>query len=545
MGASVLQIRAKRKDVALTWSRLRLLALSYALLPVLLFIIGWLRRGVSLGALAALAFVWLWSSFPSLRRRLPLWSTRFDSEGSNDTDRAAGLGLQRISLLLLAVVAIAWVFFSGIGGFWAQSSDFTARNSIFHSLVLEAWPVYFDGGMSALVYYLNHWLPPAAIGKVMLFLSGDPDLAMTIANVALCLWSALGVFLVGLLVLFYLRASTFRSCVIGVLFLVFFSGMDIVGVIFRCLMGSSDVANHVFGMMHLEQWAGSSFVQYSSNTTLLYWVFNQTIIPWICTLAVLIEPGPSRYVPFILACFGAGPYPTVGLAIICVAMGIQELVRAVQAGRAVQLVRSALSPANLCATILALVYVFFFMGNHSVSTSGERMQMFGLAPGATLRLIILFYLVEVGVYAILLYRRFNKVPLYWLSVVILAVLPFVHFGSWYEVCFRVSIPFLMVICLLCARMVIDDAPDLLRLPVGKMAPTWLLVIALAIGALTPIFEFARGAVSVCRNGIEGSLQPAADIAGSTVEDGAQSNFKAPISDGSIFFTYLAEPYEGN
>lgn len=528
-----------------SWTTLRAAALTYALLPVLVFVVGWLRLEVRLVSLAALAFVWLWSSVSAFRGRFPLWSTRSDILLRDQKADLSALNVPMAALAVFLVASSLWVLFSGIGGFWAQSTDFSARNSIYQTLVLESWPVYFDDGASSLVYYLNHWLPPAAMGKVALMLFGEPGVAMMCANVSLYLWSVLGVLLALLLFVHYLRVSTLRAGVIAALVLVLFSGLDIVGVISRCLMGSADVANHVFGIMHLDQWPASSSVQFSSNTTLLFWVFNQTIIPWICTMCVLIEDGPSRYVPFVLASFGAGPYPTMGLALICVTLGIQGLVRAARNGRGLDFLRSALSPSNVVSVPIAFLYVFFFLGNQSVSTSGERMQLLGLAPGATVRLVFLFYLVEVGFYAALLFGRFRTLPLYWLSVVILAVLPFVHFGSWYEVCYRVSIPFLLVLCLLCARMLIDGLSELPEATVRDALPTLLLIAALIVGAVTPAFEFARGAVSVSRNGIEGSLQPAADIAGSTVEDGAQNNFKAPISDGSIFFTYLAEPYEGN
>ncbi len=536
--------------MSLSWDLMRPLALTYALLPVAVFLLGWLRASFAIAATLILLLVWLWSSSVRVRRACPLWSPSVELlDAMNPASRTGeekgshAIQVSRAALLLLALVASLWVFFSGIGGFWAQSTDFTARNGIFRCLVLDSWPVYFDGGASSLVYYLNHWLPAAALGKIGHLLSGDADLSMRIANIALYVWSVAGVFLVELLALLVLRVSSNRDCLIAVLVLVFFSGCDVAGIILRCLMGSSEVAAHAFGTMHLEQWAGSSYVQYSSNTTLLHWVFNQTIIPWVCTLSVLLERDHSRYVPFALACFGAGPYPFVGLVALCLVLGISSCVRSIRGGNALLWLRSVSSPANLCAALLAVIYLFFFLGNHSVASSGDRLQPFGLAPGATLRLIVLFYIVEIGVYLVPLFSRYKKNPLYWFSAMLLAILPFIHLGSWYEVCFRVSIPVLLVICLMSARLIIEAAPSLLVRPVAETAMPWLLVIVLSIGAVTPLFEFARGAVAVSRFGVEGAVQPAADIGSAHVQEGAQSNFKAPVSDGGVFFTYLAQPYE--
>lgn len=536
-----------RKTLAVSWSGLRVAALTYALLPLLLFFLGWLRPAVSLVAVLLLLLLWVWSVLPEgfggVQWVKDRWHGAGNSLAGQSDDRV--VDYPALVLLMLAVVAFAWVFFSGIGGYWAQSTDFTARNSIFSSLVESRWPVYFDNGASALVYYFNHWLPPAAVGKAVLSVTGDVVAAQSVANFALLVWSAAGVFLVELLFSFALGASTLKNAAVALLVFVFFSGPDVVGIVLRSLMGSAEVAAHAFGAMHLEQWASSSWVQYSGNTTLLFWVFNQTIIPWVCTLCVLQEVTPKRFVPFGLACFGAGPYPFFGLVIICVARGIQMLLKKGDREGRIALMRQALSLGNILALALSSVYVFFFTGNHSVATSGDRMQLLGLAPGASIRLTIVFYLLEAGVFVALLWKHHKREPLLWLSAVVLAVLPFVHFGSWYEVCYRVSVPFLLIICLLCARTLLDYSDKLMKQPVRETARVWLLVIWLALGAVTPVFEFARGAVSVSRNGIEGSLQPATDIAGSTVEDGAQNNFKAPISDGSIFFTYLAEPYEGN
>lgn len=533
--------------MAVSWSGLRVAALTYALLPLLFFFLGWLRPFVALVAVVLLALLWMWTILPDgvrglLRAKTP--RTGVDGVEANQPESRV-VSYSIAVLLMFAIAAFSWVFFSGIGGYWAQSTDFTARNSIFAALVQNRWPVYYDNGASALVYYLNHWLPPAAVGKVVLSVTGDVAVAQGVANCALLVWSAIGVFLVLLLFSFALRASSLRNAIIALVAFVFFSGPDVVGVVLRSLMGSAVVAAHAFGTMHLEQWASSSWVQYSGNTTLLFWVFNQTIIPWICTLCVLQEATPGRFIPFGLASFGAGPYPFFGLVIICVARGIQMLLEKGDREGRMALLGQVFSPGNVLALVLSVIYIFFFTGNHSVATSGDRMYLLGLAPGASLGLTIVFYLLEVGVFVALLWKHHGRDPLLWLSAIVLAVLPFVHFGSWYEVCYRVSTPFLLIICLLCTRTLLDCSDKLTRLPVRETATVWLLIIWLVLGAVTPVFEFARGAVSVSRNGIEGSLQPATDIAGSSVEDGAQNNFKAPISDGSVFFTYLAEPYEGD
>ena len=62
------------KAVSLSWDLMRPLALTYALLPVAVFLLGWLRTSIAIAATLILLLVWLWSSSVRVRRACPLWS---------------------------------------------------------------------------------------------------------------------------------------------------------------------------------------------------------------------------------------------------------------------------------------------------------------------------------------------------------------------------------------------------------------------------------------------------------------------------------------
>ena len=536
-------------EFSVSLSLLRKLALSYIFLPVLLFFMLWLSSSIAAAAVLILLAVCGWAIFPKVRKLFPLWSTRNDvlflgGAGSPFGPRKEreAIKLDCKALVILIAVAMAWVFFSGIGSFWAQSTDFGARNGIFEDLISHSWPVYYNNGEFALVYYFAFWLPPAAIGKIILNICGSLTVAMAVANISLYLWSVIGILLVEVLAACLVRAKGTWQFIIVAIVLVFFSGLDIVGILFMALKGLSEPAIHAFSIMHLEQWAGSSSVQFSSNTTLLFWVFNQTIIPWICTALVLLERNPSCYVVIALPCLATGPYPFIGFFIICVAKGFGELCSSFRSGQLGVYFRNVFSPANLLASLLSLIFAVFFLGSQSVSTSGDRLDLIGLAPGASISLILLFYFLEIGIYAILLHSRFKGNLYYWVSLFCLAVLPFVHFGSAYEVCFRASIPFLLIMCLMCMRILLEELPSILDASPKNKITAWMLALSLIVGSITPIFEFARGIVAVSEFGIESSLQVPIDLDTLVVEEGAQSNFKSETGT-SAFFTYLAQPYE--
>ena len=91
------------------------------------------------------------------------------------------------------------------------------------------------------------------------------------ARMALWGWTALGTYLAALNLLVYLRADTGKKQGIGLLFLIFFSGMDILGTLYSSRL--PDLL--AYDAMHLEWWTND--FQFSSLTTCLFWVFNQTV----------------------------------------------------------------------------------------------------------------------------------------------------------------------------------------------------------------------------------------------------------------------------
>ena len=89
----------------------------------------------------------------------------------------------------------------------------------------------------------------------------------------LWLWTSCGLSIVMLLLFRNLEARGPKQRLAAVLLLVLFSGMDVLGAIFNHNLGAllRPSVGHPSGP-HLEWWAGS--YQFSSNTTLLFWVFN-------------------------------------------------------------------------------------------------------------------------------------------------------------------------------------------------------------------------------------------------------------------------------
>mgnify|MGYP000190543062 CR=1 FL=1 len=99
--------------------------------------------------------------------------------------------------------------------------------------------------------------------------------------------------------------------------------------------------------MHLEWWTND--FQFSSLTTCLFWVFNQTVGAWLATVCFLQEKDCRNYLLLGTACLMCGPFPFVGLVIFMVARGIVLL-----AQRQKGVLQSAFSPANMLVLVVVL-----------------------------------------------------------------------------------------------------------------------------------------------------------------------------------------------
>ena len=182
--------------------------------------------------------------------------------------------------MLIFLICLVWVFWSGIGGYFFQSSDHGARNAIYNDLLNFNWPVIYEKGRY-LNYYFGYWLPSAFLTKVIskLFLI---DL-LKIGEFILYIYTVIFVFVIVLQLLKRFSISK-KNIIILISCLIFFSGLDICALIIKLLLKgdfnfSYELAkwwnydDSIFN--HIEWWA--NHWQYSSNTTQLFWVFNQAL----------------------------------------------------------------------------------------------------------------------------------------------------------------------------------------------------------------------------------------------------------------------------
>ena len=418
-------------DIAAGTSRMTLLdglVCAYLVLPLLVFS-AWFKWPVALGLalLTAYGFTQVmvgtrWRQFETSRR----------------------------SLALIVVVALAWTALAGIGHFFFANADWITRDAVLRDLVETPWPPMYDtdGGQAVILRApIGYYLPSAAAGAW---------LGLPCADFLLYLWTASGFALVLLTAASLFR--TRRERVLACMLMLGFGGLDLVGV------AATTGALPKLGQ-HIEWWA--SFVQYSSNSTLLFWVPNHALPAWLgilmalrhwrtpdlARLSLMLAAAITLWSP--LSAIGLVPFYLVGLnwrrdtgKLLAIRTGLPFLALAGLVGRYITMDTQAIP-------------------------RGWAIDMF--PPGPAFWMYYAgFCLVEFGVLALLLTRLKAFDLRVALAVVILLLLPYYYFGNGNDLVMRASIAALTVLAMAAVRPLANGDRSVARA---------LLALVLIVGAL--------------------------------------------------------------
>ena len=263
----------------------------YLGLPLFIFILSWLNFGIAVifSLLYLVAFAKIYS---------------YNKTEDNN------FHISQKIIIFASVVALFWCFFAGIGYFYYQSWDYHFRNAVFRDLINYTWPVMYDKADTPMVYYMGFWLFPAALTKLTAFFSHDPILVFFIGNIYLYLYAVFGVTLIFLHLTVALKINSIKKLLIALTIFIFFSGLDIVGYLFFQIMPQPF-------QYHLDWWA--TFMQYSSFSTGLFWVFNQFIMASLTILLVYNQKAVFCFGFIIPLVLFLAPYPTAGIGVLMIA----------------------------------------------------------------------------------------------------------------------------------------------------------------------------------------------------------------------------------
>lgn len=562
----------------ITYTGLKRVAFLLLALPSVVFMLGFLRWyvGIPLALLIGLAYFFTvrdgkregLAALEEKAIRIPLWC-----------------------LWTMLGITVMWCYFGGLGNLYYQSSDWFARNAIFRDLISHKWPVVYGAKDVALVYYIGFWLPPALVGKGLLMLKVSLDTAFFVSNLVLWLWAVICVAVAMLCTMLFVKANTVKRFFALIAVFILFSGLDGVGTLYNLIVRGIAVGDHA------EWW--SNYYQYSSMTTALFWVFNQSVMAWLAVSCFINEESTRNYAFIVVMCAAAGPLPCVGLGVYMIGIALWKMAKAIKAHRMKDFWLDVFTPQNLIAALCIFpVYLLYYMTNLAVNVGQEAatvrqpmdlwaVLMLGLAfallafmavfchlkkrewkewlsvalivgvffvmaiVNTSLRLPYVFFVLLEGVVFLLpMWREYKREPLWHLSLLLVMLCPTIHVGTAADFCMRASIPLVFVLMALCVRFLFSHTAEL-RAKLDKkdrrrlvtQICCWALILCLAIGVFTPYKEFERGVVQVVTHrklALVDDWAHTFDQVFTGEMKNLDRNFIAPDYEKTLFYRYLAK-----
>lgn len=384
--------------------RLTALAVAYLLAPAVVFLgtwpAGWAAALAVPAALAAGALV------PGWRGTWPL------------TARATAACL---------ALGLLWAGTSGMHHLLYSTVDWQIRDAVLRDLVTYAWPIhYVIGGETWLLRApIGYYLPAALVG----WLGGLGG-----AQAALWAWTGVGIGLV--FALLRTLAPEARAFAWMVALFVAFGGLEFAVVMLWDALRGAEAPARFAGS--LEWWA--ELFQYSSHVTLVLWVPNHALPPWIAALLLLRHARVAGFLRAGAVPLAAGAFwSPVGAAGAAVLYGVALL----RGGVGPALLRTAFAPPNLLAVAVAVPLCLYLVAGAAAIRHGV---LLALHPGwRTAGLWLAFVLVEVLAWAALAALRGVRGALFAASVVMLCLLPGYVFGPGNEMTMRGGIAALAVL----------------------------------------------------------------------------------------------------
>lgn len=433
------------------FNRVEYCALAYLGIPLLVFIVGWLTPWLAVLLLALLAYT--------------VYHTVRVPGASND----AGLGASRWTAL--AAISFLWVasagLFSDLGIALRLNYDWPVRLSALYDLVHGGWPVTYGPGQGGSELWLRfpmlYYLVPALVGK---------GAGIEAARLALAIQTALGVLLCFGLMLGGKVAPSWRRVGVFVCVWMLFSGMDLLGHL-------NDLRYIPQQGEHIEWWF--PVLQYSSHTTLLFWVPNHALPGWLGALVLWRHRDAGLAVlPMALLLLLVGvsaPLPAIGLLPIALVASVQGA--GLTAFRTtVAWFKAALMPATLATLPVALLLAYFYTFGQHNEARPPRPEFWWLIP-----LWVRFAFIEWAALATAVWLCRRQGALIVACSVVLLILPLFRYGPANDLVMRGGIAALALLGLAAAEVLLVQGVPALR--------RGALILVLTLGAATPLLEVQR------------------------------------------------------
>lgn len=440
-------------------------AYGIMIIPIIIFFVGWLK--------------WYWAVIFSAALLFgAFWLIKKDYWPNRDV-----LELPFVPVIIIGVALAFWAVYAGNCGVYVSNYDTPWRTALLRDLVNYDWPVYYADTDCALVYYLTFWMIPALAGKIF---------GLTGAFVVQWLWLTLIAFMSFLLLTYLLKDYSTRALVLIAVFLVMWSGMNVLGTLITETLGLN---KYGLQLSTTEAYCdmffnGESFnFLYRCNDEYMRQIYNQT--PIIVAVPLLILNRNIHTYAFLgLILFPFSPWGTIGLAIFM----IIDAVKYIKENKFKGFLKEAFSIPNLCAifSIMLGFGTYFLSSSRTSSSENGGFGILTLSKFDKYRIfaLLLFWLCEFGIYYALIWKKHHESFTFRCLLPVLMLIPFFWVGSIWgrDFCMNVSLPALFILMYYMIIYVKDEV-------IGKRltARNFALLICLFIAAGTPIMNFAYSA----------------------------------------------------
>lgn len=418
-------------------------------------------------------------------------------------------------IAVILVIIIAWVVFAGVGGFiWQNTWDHKFRNALFMDLVNFDWPVIQDD--KTLCYYLGFWLPAAIVGKLFGIHAGY--LFQTI-------WAVIGVAIAFGLICQYLK----KIKIVNIIILIFFSGLDIFSFLIFSGLPLDIAWLSVFQGQHMELIL--NYFNSSSNTTLIFWLYNQIIPFWVGIMLLLNQKNSKSIVLIFALMMLFSPFPLVAVAPIIVYMVFRKQADDVSNKNIFNYIFTKIKFActfeNISAIFLVIIIGFYLKSNIAVGKIG----LLEINLDVIIRYLCYIFF-EFIVYLIFIYKRHRKDCFLNILIITTFLLPFITLGDGYNFAARTCIPLAFYIMLLIMKDLQDNNVSN-KIKIG-------IVIILCLGSITPFSEMIRTTKSEIAT-IQYGLGTRSDSLSSIFDRDNNACYENFIGDrDSIFYRYFSK-----
>lgn len=432
---------------------LTIVALAYLALPLVIFLITWLRPLAALGFLSAVGIV----MYSQAHRFWKQWRHR----------------PANAAIAIIFATALGWAALGGGSHYVYANPDWIVRDSVLGDLTFSQWPPSYR--LQQGVHYLlrsaiGFFLPVAAAGKL---------LGAALLPHLMFIWTALGVTI--FLLLLPLPTTRPIRLVGGLAIIIAFSGMDVLGIFL--------VHGHypVFPL-RLEWWNEFAFrasFSYSSLTGQLIWAPNHALPMWIGT-ALLYRHWKHPDVAVLLSLLLpllplSSPFALPGLAPFVV---YAIIAYRLENDRFPSVPIAAIVGAMLVLALLARIQTLD-IDSMIVTTTSSTVTAPAPDPLAFLRNYLVFVLMEFALLGLVLFRLLkHSRGIFLIALAVLLALPLITLGPSNDLLLRVSTPSLVLLAILTMRVLTSCSH-------GWSGRHTALVLMLVVGAHTPFNEAAR------------------------------------------------------